>query len=231
MALSSSPLRARERPAAAVLLIAFLFLQLLVVPCNAQGSGFYCISSVDVANSKVSLRMYYNVEERNKVSLRVRDFDDGVQVKLVGPLFKTFSLLSVVHCAHQNLSDYNRPQSVRIVVCDDQAEDDGNIHCNTRSNSSDPAATYIARVSANYDGLGPMLWDLLTLGSMDVAERTNITTIILPAFPCQGVAERIHTDIFRLVRIIFGKLYSHLCLQNRVHFLAIIILSTCFASQ
>ena len=185
MALSSSPLRARERPAAAdlqlVLLIAFLCLQLLVVPCNAQ--QFYCISDVDVANNRASFS-FGNYEER-------------AQVKLVGPLFKTFSLLSVVHYVHQNHSEYDRLRPASIVVCDDQAEDDGNTH----SNSSDPAATYIARVSANYDGLGPMLWDLLTLGSMDVAERTNITTIVLPASPCQGMAESIHTDVFRLVRI------------------------------
>ena len=153
MPLSSSSLRACERPAAADLLITFLCLKLLAVPCNAQ--PVYCISDVDVANSKVSF-YFGNYEER-------------VQVKLVGPLFKTFFLLSVVHYSHQNHSEYERPLPVPIVVCDNQAEDDGCTH----SNSSDPAATYVARVSANYDGLGPMLWDLLTLGSMDVTERTR----------------------------------------------------------
>jgi hypothetical protein len=44
-----------------------------------------------------------------------------------------------------------------------------------------------------------MTWDFLTLGAMDAAERTNVTTIILPAPPCPGSEETVYVKTLRQV--------------------------------
>ena len=163
------------------LLIVFLVqLQLEMMPCNAVDTG-YCITDVDIERGQIRL---------DSSQLEVKE----LPAIFVGQRLHKFALLSIIHYIY--LEPSKQPQSPTIRLCDNTDETD--IDCSA-DNSSDAATTNIASASANYLALGPLAWDLVTLGFMDLSDRTNVTTVVLPWPPCPERAEIINRNIFKLV--------------------------------
>ena len=162
-------------------LLIVLLVQLEMMPCNAMNTD-YCITDVDI--------------ERNQIRLGSSSLGaEEIPAIFVGQRWHKFSLLSIIRYIYLEPSD--QLQSPPIRVCDDTDETD--IDCSA-DNSSDAVTTnIIASASANYLALGPIAWDLVTLGFMDLSERTNVTTIVLPWPPCPERAEIINRNIFKLV--------------------------------
>ena len=167
------------------LLIVLLLVQLEPMrPCNALDTD-YCIIDVDI--------------ERNQI--RIDSSQLGVKelpAIFSGQRLHKFSILSIIHYIYLDLEPSEELQSVAIRVCDNT--DEADVDCSAADNSSDAAITNIASASTNYVALGPIAWDLLTLGFMDLTERTNVTSIVLPMPSCPGRTEIINSNIFKLVR-------------------------------
>ena len=85
-----------------------------------------------------------------------------------------------------------------LLVCDNSAAD-----CKGRSfvAGNVSLASYVATSSVVFSTLGVMLYDVLTLGAMDVAERANVTGLALPAPVCPGKEDRVYADTIRLVSL------------------------------
>lgn len=162
-------------------LLIVILLQLEAVPCN--GYGDFCITHVNVENEKIEIEGNSTLQE--------------LSAKFVGDRLSKFSLFSVIHYVYLQPSESEQKYSLIIHVCDDT--DLGDKDCRPY-NSSDVATTNIASTSTNYAALGPVTWDLLTLGFMDLTERANVSTIFLPLPPCPGRAEIVTTSILKLVR-------------------------------
>lgn len=159
-------------------LLIVILLQLEAMPCN--GYGDFCITHVNVENDKIEIEGNSTLQE--------------LSAKFVGNRLSKFSLFSVVHYIYLQPSE--QPYSLIIRVCDDT--DRGDKDCRAY-NSSDVATTNIASTSTNYAALGPITWDLLTLGFMDLTERANVSTIFLPLPPCPERDEIVTTSILKLV--------------------------------
>ena len=67
-----------------------------------------------------------------------------------------------------------------------------------RPNDTFSGPTFLASSSQFYTSLGAAAWDVLTLGSTDASDRTNITSILLPFHACPG--PNVYNKIFRTVR-------------------------------
>ena len=125
-------------------------------------------------------------------------YEDSITIQ-PGPHFVSKYLQLCV--LHYVISNHTAMFGSYISVYNEMEKGDDNSTANWRPPlRDDPAATYLASTSAHYAALGPATWDLLTLGVLDTEERTNVTSIVLPAPPCQGREERIYTATFKLVR-------------------------------
>ena len=166
----------------------------LVVYCNAEQDRSQCVFDVNPKCTNVNARysdypdFCYKVRESNGAKIQIFE-------GIVGDLLSKHSLLYVVRYTVLNTSAlYYRYDELYLNVTNDKANED-------RANSTVPIATYVASRSAHHAALGPMTWDFLTLGAMDAAERTNVTTIILPAPPCPGSEETVYVKTLRQVRV------------------------------
>lgn len=165
------------------LLIVLLLVQLEPMrPCNALDTD-YCIIDVDIERNQIRIDSSLGVKELPAI--------------FFGQRLHKFSILYIIHYIYLDLEPSEELQSVTIRVCDNT--DNTDMECSA-DNSSNAAITNMASASANYLALGPITWDLVTLGFMDLTERTNVTTIALPLPPCAGRAEIINSNIFKLVR-------------------------------
>ena len=71
----------------------------------------------------------------------------------------------------------------------------------SRPNYTVSGPSFVASYSPYLSSLGAAAWDVMTLGSTDASERTNITTIVLPLQACPGPNQRrVYHQIFQLVR-------------------------------
>ena len=177
-----------------------IILQLLV-HCSAEQDLSQCLSDVGPYNYNKGHVVYpcYNVDCSFRYAVGESDGDHvlgqrKMAVTIVGDILSKSSLLYVVHYAVRNASDAPLPGPLLLNVTNDDEHED----C---ANSTVPIATYVASRSAHHAALGPMTWDFLTLGAMDAAERTNVTTIILPAPPCPGSEETVYVKTLRQVRV------------------------------
>ena len=96
------------------------------------------------------------------------------------------------------------------VVNDLDAGDD----FNWTSSTADVAAAYIGSASSLYAALGPAAVDVVTLGALKVAERTNVTSLYLPYPPCPGRETRVHFGIFKQVTLRDARWLRLLMLQH-----------------
>ena len=147
-----------------------------------------CIISVDAnaATFRVSYQDYNS--EDYTVHLRLKHY-----VKFPKP-----TLLTVVYIyTHTSVDNYQY-----LLVCDNSDAD-----CKDRSfagNSS--VAAYVASRSVAFSILGAMLYDVLTLGAMDVAERVNVTGLALPKPVCPGKEDSVYAATIRMVsRRVFAR--------------------------
>ena len=102
---------------------------------------------------------------------------------------------------HYVISNYSGLNTSYISVYNEMEKGDDNSTANRHLPSrDDAAATYLASASTHYAALGPAAWDLLTLGVLDTEERSNVTLIVLPDSPCQGMEKRVYSAAFKLVR-------------------------------
>ena len=118
---------------------------------------------------------------------RIKYNNDAVyDVRVDRPLLSA-ALLSIVRI-HLPCNLSQDLQEARL--CED-AECDGN-------NSS--TVTVVAARNRMFHKLGPLLYDVLTLGAMEVSERVNITDMLLPSAPCEDREDEVYRETARLVR-------------------------------
>jgi len=132
-----------------------------------------CISGVDASNR--------HVQFNNNLAYPVR---------VDRPLMKA-ALLSIVRI-HLPCNQSQDLEEVRL--CED-AECDGN------NGSVVTMVTMVAARNRMFYLLVPLLYDVLTLGAMDVSERTNITDMLLPFTPCEDREDEVYRETVRLVRL------------------------------
>ena len=125
------------------------------------------------------------------------------------------TLLAAFYFYRPNCSESSDPAEF-LLVCDNSDAD-----CKGRSFAAGNVslASYVATSSVVLSTLGVMLYDVLTLGAMDVAERANVTGLALPAPVCPGKEDRVYADTIRLVSLQLATnasyttaLYSAKCL-------------------
>ena len=131
-----------------------------------------CISSVDASNRLV----------------RFGPDGGATDVRVDRPLMKA-ALLSIVRI-HLPCNQSQDLDEVRL--SEGTGECDGN-------NGS--IVTIVATQNRMFYLLGPLLYDVLTLGAMDVSERTNITDMLLPFAPCEDREDEVYRETVRLVRL------------------------------
>ena len=149
-----------------------------------------CITDIGVENDLA--KIFYHPG-----GLRAQPTFYEVASCIAGPHFLGGNLLlSIVHFTNLNRTFVPGERGYVSVY----NEVDDNRTTNHLISRDEPSATYIASAGAHYAALGPAAWDLLTLGVMDAEERTNVTSIVLPVPPCQGMEERVYTSAFKLVR-------------------------------
>ena len=169
--------------------VAVLAMLLICITCrDAAANRERCIISVDAnaATFRASGQYYYTstlTQEKYYVK------------------FPKSTLLTMVYIYTHSVDDYSY-----LLVCDNSDAD-----CKNRSfagNSS--VAAYVASSSVAFSILGAMLYDVLTLGAMDVAERVNVTGLALPAPVCPGKEDSVYAATIRMVsRGVFAR--HHLC--------------------
>ena len=179
--------------------VAVLTMLLICITCrDAAASSEYerpCIISVDAnaATFRDSGQDYNSDDHMPPLLLRHKYY-----VK-----FPKSTVLTVVFIYTYNSVDGDK----YLFVCDNSDAD-----CKDRSfagNSS--VAAYVASSSVAFSILGAMLYDVLTLGAMDVAERVNVTGLALPAPVCPGKEDSVYAATIRMVsRGVFAR-HHHPC--------------------
>ena len=154
-----------------------LTLQLVVVCCNAN--EWPCVNDVRGDHAPY-YHIPYNTTERE------------TSAAVSGDVFSKSSLFYVAQFVYFNETHL---QPLYLKVCDDNHE--ANQDC---ANSTVPLATYVASRRVHHATLGPSAWNFLTLGSMDAAERINVSIIITPILPCPG-KDDVYIKTFRAVRL------------------------------
>ena len=176
--------------------VAVLTMLLISITCRdaAANSERPCIISVDAnaATFRDSNQDYNSDDHLPPLLLRHKYY-----VK-----FPKSTLLTVVYIyTRTSVDGYEY-----LFVCDNSDAD-----CKNRSfagNSS--VAAYVASSSVAFSILGAMLYDVLTLGAMDVAERVNVTGLALPAPVCPGKEDSVYAATIRMVSSgVFAR--PHLC--------------------
>ena len=140
----------------------------------SSSSGKKCICSVDAA----------------RLTLRFSDGSEYTLPKRDRVLLLKAALLSLVRIQlPQKQGDSG--SELRISSCTDVECDNGT------------EATFVATVVASRSRairmIGPMLYDVLTLGARDAALRTNISYLVLPATPCEGSEKKVYLEMSKLV--------------------------------
>ena len=197
------PSRSRQAPAAAIirLLLVVIVHVLLATLCNAEPTKDACIQDVDVDSGLARISSY------EISALPPRELQ--ATLLFPGAAFPENGLVTVLR-VHVNSSSGELQRCFRFrmsasyscslnvpVVNDLDAGDE----FNWTSPTADVAASYIGSASSLYAALGPAAVDVVTLGALNAAERTNVTSLYLPYPPCPGRERRVHLGIFKQVTL------------------------------
>ena len=176
--------------AVAAAVVCVLVIALTVIDCGvaAAANDRGCITSVDINTATISFS-YANAASSSS----------DREYKLL-PNERTLpksTLLAAFDFYRPNSSESSDPAEF-LLVCDNSDAD-----CKGRSFAAGNVslASYVATSSVVLSTLGVMLYDVLTLGAMDVAERANVTGLALPAPVCPGKEDRVYADTIRLVSL------------------------------
>ena len=158
--------------------------------CNANvhrlPSGQYCVGDVDPGEGQVTLFEWHDDRRRET---------QPQPLLFMGPdYFPENVLLSRVRFSFLMSPSY---ESLHVYVFDELSDENEG----WQLNDTLPGPSYIASYSSLFPSLGVAVWDVLTLGSIDASERTNISTFLLPVPACPGPNQlRIYSKVVQMVR-------------------------------